>query len=101
MLNAKPEFDGGAKYQIEIIHNGKQVDYKDEFEGNPLRPDGVEIGFDTDPDDDKADYIYKTFNANALVTVDAATGKFVFEDKGTRVIMTRVQEKVYNYYGAF
>ena len=101
MLNAKPEFDGGAKYQVEIIHNGKHIDYSDEFEGNPLRPDGVELGFDTDPDDDKADYIYKTFNANALVTVDAASGKFVFEDKGTRVIMTRVKEKSYNYYGAF
>jgi len=101
MLNAKPEFDGGAKYQIEIIHNGKHVDYKDEFEGNPLRPDGVEIGFDTDPDDDKADYIYKTFNANALVSVNAGAGEFVFEDKGTRVIMTRVKEKAYNYYGAF
>jgi hypothetical protein len=101
MLNAKPEFDGGAKYQVEIIHNGKHIDYSDEFEGNPLRPDGVELGFDTDPDDDKADYIYKTFNATALVTVDAASGKFVFEDKGTRVIMTRVKEKSYNYYGAF
>lgn len=101
MLNAKPEFDGGAKYQVEIIHNGKHVDYNGDFEGNPLRPDGVEISFDTDPDDDKADYIYKTFNANALVTVDATSGKFVFEDKGTRVILTRVQEKQYNYYGAF
>lgn len=101
MLNAKPEFDGGAKYTVEITHNGKNVDYRDNFEGNPLRPDGVEISFDTDPDDDKADYIYKTFNANALVTVDATSGKFVFEDKGTRVILTRVQEKQYNYYGAF
>lgn len=101
MLNAKPEFDGGAKYQVEIIHNGKHVDYKDNFEGNPLRPDGVELGFDTDPDDDKADYIYKTFNANALVNVDATSGKFIFEDRGTRVILTRVQEKHFNYYGAF
>lgn len=101
MLNAKPEFDGGAKYTVEITHNGKNVDYRDNFEGNPLRPDGVEISFDTDPDDEKADYIYKTFNANALVTVDATSGKFVFEDKGTRVILTRVQEKQYNFYGAF
>lgn len=101
MLNAKPEFDGGAKYTVEITHNGKNVDYRDNFEGNPLRPDGVEISFDTDPDDEKAGYIYKTFNANALVTVDATSGKFVFEDKGTRVILTRVQEKQYNFYGAF
>lgn len=103
MLNAKPEFDGGAKYDVEIIHNGKAVTEAktDMFEGNPLQPNGVEIGFDTDPDDDTADYIYKTLNANALVSVDAASGKFIFEDKGTRVILTRLKKVEHNYYGAF
>jgi hypothetical protein len=103
MLNAKPEFDGGAKYDVEVIHQGKPVTdtNREMFEGNPLQPNGVEIGFDTDPDDDDSDFIYKTFNANALVSVDAASGKFVFEDKGTRVILTRVKKTEYNYYGAF
>ena len=101
MLNAKPEFDGGAKYEVEVIHQGKHVEYASTFEGNPLRPEGVDISFDPEPEDEDGDYIYKRFNANALLTVDAASGKFVFEDMGTRVILTRIKEKLYNYYDAF
>lgn len=104
MLNAKPEFDGGSKYNVEVIHNGEVVKgdvNPSVFNGNPLQPKGIEVSFDTDPDDDSADWEYMEFNANALVTVDAQAGKFVFEDKGTRVILTKVQTKNYNYLDAF
>jgi len=33
--------------------------------------------------------------------VDAAEGKFIFEDKGTRLILTKVKNKTYDYYSAF
>ena len=104
MLNAKPEFEGGSDYTIEIIHNGELVKgdiNPSVFNGNPLQPKGVEISFDTDPDDDNCDWEYKEFNANALVSVDAQAGKFVFEDKGTRLILTKVKNKTYDYFGAF
>lgn len=99
MLNAKPEFDGDTKYEVKIVHNGQEVDYKSEFRGNPLSPDGVEIGFDPDPEDEETDYIHKVFTASTLVTVK--NGQFVFEDKNTKIVLTRIQERQPNYWDAF
>lgn len=99
MLNAKPEFDGGSTYEIKVVHNGKEIDYQDTYRGNPLSADGVQVGFDTDPEDDNSDYIHKTFTANTLVTVK--DGHFIFEDKGTRVTLTRKVEKQPRYWDAF
>jgi hypothetical protein len=104
MLNAKPEFDGGSKYNVEVVHNGEVVKgdiNPSVFNGNPLQPKGIEVSFDADPDDDNVDWEYMEFNSNALVSVDAQAGKFVFEDKGTRLILTKVQSKSYNYLDAF
>lgn len=98
MLNAKPEFDGDTKYTVKILHEGREFEYG-EYRGNPLSPDGVEIGFDPEPDNELTEYIHKVFTANTLVTV--RNGEFVFEDKGTRIMMTRVIEKKSNYWDAF
>jgi hypothetical protein len=98
MLNAKPEFDGDTKYEVKIIHDGKEISYSGDYRGNPLSPDGVEIGFDPDPESDD-DFIHKVFTASTLVTVK--NGQFVFEDKGTRVMLTRKLEKPTNYWDAF
>jgi adenylylsulfate kinase-like enzyme len=98
MLNAKPEFDGDTKYEVKIIHDGKEVSYSGDYRGNPLSPDGVEIGFDPDPESDD-DFIHKVFTASTLVTVK--NGQFVFEDKGTRVMLTRKIETPTNYWDAF
>lgn len=103
MLNAKPEFDGGSKYNVEIVRNGEVVKgdvNPSVFDGNPLQPKGVEVSFDPDPDGD-TDWEYLHFNANALVSVDAVAGKFEFEDKGTRLILTKVKSKSYDYFSAF
>ena len=103
MLNAKPEFDGGSKYNVEIVRNGEVVKgdvNPSVFDGNPLQPKGVEVSFDPDPDGD-TDWEYFHFNANALVSVDAVAGKFEFEDKGTRLILTKVKSKSYDYFAAF
>jgi hypothetical protein len=99
MLNAKPEFDGETKYEVTIVHQGKDIDYKGDYRGNPLSPEGVEIGFDPDPLDSEADYIHKVFTASTLVTVK--NGQFVFEDKGTRIMLTRKEERKVNYWDAF
>jgi len=102
MLNAKPEFDSGTEYEMTIVHNGVEIDSRrDKFEGNPLQPKGVEIGFDSNPEDDGAEYVYKTFNANALVKVDANKGEFIFEDNGTQLTLTRIKKQQYRYYDAF
>ena len=99
MLNAKPEFDGATKYDVRIVHEGREIEYDSEFRGNPLSPDGVEIGFDPSPEDDDADYIHKVFTASTLVTVK--NGEFIFEDKGTRIMLTRKVEKQPRYWDAF
>lgn len=99
MLNAKPEFDGETKYDVKIVHEGKEIEYRGDYRGNPLSPDGVEIGFDPDPEDDDLDYVHKVFTASTLVTVK--NGEFVFEDKGTRIMLTRKVEKQPNYWAAF
>lgn len=98
MLNAKPEFDGDTKYEVKIVHQGKELQQQ-EFRGNPLSPEGVEIGFDPDPEDEDAEYVYKTFTATTLVTVK--NGQFVFEDKGTRILMSRKIESQPRYWDAF
>lgn len=98
MLNAKPEFDGDTKYEVKIFHEGKEFPQQ-EYRGNPLSPEGIEIGFDPEPENDAADYLYKVFNASTLVTVK--NGEFVFEDKGTRIVMSRKVEQQYRYWDAF
>jgi hypothetical protein len=99
MLNAKPEFDGASTYDIKVVHNNKEIDYQDTFRGNPLNADGVNVGFDPDPENADDDYVHKTFTANTLVTVK--DGHFIFEDKGTRVTLTRKVEKQPRYWDAF
>jgi len=102
MLNAKPEFDSGTEYEINIVHNGKKVEYgRGKFEGNPLQPKGIPVEFDTNPDDDDSDWEYKVFNPNTLVKVDANKGEFIFEDNGTTLTLTRVKKQSYRYYDAF
>ena len=62
--------------------------------------DGVSVGFDTDPESELGgDYIHKVFTANTLITVK--DGNFIFEDKGTRVTLTRKVEKQPRYWDAF
>lgn len=103
MLNAKPEFDTGTEYSIKIIHNGMEIkrSHLEKFEGNPLQPKGVQIEFDTDPDDDDSEYIWKTFKPDALIHVDGRKGEFTFQDNGTTVTLTRIEKVMYRMYDAF
>ena len=103
MLNAKPEFDSGTEYNVKIVHNGKEIKEprRDKFEGNPLQPKGVVIEFDSDPDDDNSEYIWKTFKPDALIHVDGRKGEFTFKDNGTTVVLTRIEKKTYHMYDAF
>jgi hypothetical protein len=103
MLNAKPEFDSGTEYTIKIVHNGREIKTprNDKFAGNPLQPKGVDIEFDSDPDDDNSEYIWKTFKPDALIHVDGRKGEFTFQDNGTTVTLTKIEKKTYHLYDAF
>lgn len=95
MLNAKPEFDGGSEYQMRLVRDG--VELTDEhihpvkWRGSPLNQDGVVLEYDPDPKNDDSDWVTLRFNSQSLVKVDAMKGSFIFEDQGSRLIMTRVQ----------
>jgi hypothetical protein len=103
MLNAKPEFDGGTEYSVKIVHNGVEIKQprRDKFEGNPLQPKGVEIEFDSDPDDDNSEWVWKVFKPDALIHVDGKKGEFTFQDNGTTVTLTRIEKVMYRMYDAF
>lgn len=102
MLNAKPEYDDGAKYEVTLVEHGKEVD-KDSispetWRGNPLAMKGVHIEYDTDPSNDEACWATASFTPENLINLNSQEGKFIFENKGSRLILTRVKDKVlYDY----
>ena len=102
MLNAKPEYDNGASYEICLLDEGKEISTSllDEstWRGNPLATAGVHVEYDPDPDDDDVSYKDFRFTPENLINVNSQEGKFIFESKGARLILTRVKEKaLYDY----
>lgn len=101
LLNAKPEFDNASSnYTVEVLYKGKRVDYKGDFRGNPLDPEGFDLGFNCDNEDDEEDgeYVGLSFTVSDLVTL--RNGTFIFENKDqkSRVILTRQEARRPNYY---
>jgi hypothetical protein len=101
MLNAKPEYDNGAMYEIKLISDGKEV-RKDDispeiWRGNPLAVKGINIEYDTDPDED-SEWEDLHFTPEHLINLNSQEGKFIFESKGARLILTRAKDKaLYDY----
>ena len=111
MLNVKPEFDGGNKFEVKVIRNGEELK-DDELEssqwsGNPLQSN-VRIHFKDyeDEKDEDGDYPWDwtsvMFSAADLTKIDSTAGKFVFVAKdGTTLVLNKVKEKSFSYYDAF
>jgi hypothetical protein len=102
MLNAKPEYDQGARYNIKLVDSGKEIPDNalgtDEWRGNPLAISGVYVEYDPDPNNDDAEWKDFRFMPEHLINLNSQEGKFVFESKGARLILTRVKEKaLYDY----
>lgn len=101
MLNAKPEFDGGSDYTVEVIHEGKPIHRRDEtWSGNPLGPKGVSIDYYLEVDDDDEDSSWNSvyLTQEHLKNIDIKNGKFVFGNDNTQVTLTKKKEIAYNYY---
>jgi hypothetical protein len=131
MLNSKPEFDEGNKYQIEMEVAGIQVEQKHletkEWSGNPLqtqvridykafedgRPYMESTGKRTSSveeapaivgsmDDDDWDWESAKFLPGDLTKIDPKVGKFIFMNKARqKLVLTRIKEKQSYYYDAF
>ena len=111
MLNVKPEFDSGNKFNIKLQLNGEDLQDTDlesqEWSGNPLQSQ-VSIhykSFEDEPDADgdlNWDWERLRFGAVDLKKIDSQTGKFVFVAKdGTTLVLNKIKEKSYSYYDAF
>jgi hypothetical protein len=101
MINAKPEFDTGSRYNLTVRINDVEWDTKDfspeTFDGNPLNENGIRIDYDTNPADNDADWKRITFDAKSLVKIDPAAGVFVFTDGAATLTMTKIKPKVFNF----
>jgi hypothetical protein len=118
MLNAKPEFNNGGKFETQLIVNGEPVkerNVRTEWNGNPLNgsitfgwysktdynfgggandEDFVAV---TSADEDDEFYNEITFTPNNIVKVDANDGKFTYQQGNVFCILTRKKEQGYNY----
>jgi SpoVK/Ycf46/Vps4 family AAA+-type ATPase len=114
MLNAKPEFDGGNVYSIQLDVAGQVLDEKlledKNWKGNPLQSainvdyKSVEEAKADDDDSVELDWEWERakFTNADIKKIDSANGKFVFLNKdGARLVLTKVKEKNYNYFDAF
>jgi len=101
ILNTKPEFDSGCNYDISLIVGGKELavtTHPEVFEGNPLAKT-VQISYDSDKDEDgDTQWITNRFSPHDLVKVDNNGARFIFENKGIRLMLTRIKAKTYNPY---
>ena len=104
ILNAKPEFDGGSEYKVEVMVKGKPIErFDNEWSGNPLGPKGVSIDYWAEPDEDADedesgswDSVYLT--QENLRNIDIKNGKFVFGKDECVITLTKKRDVAYNYY---
>jgi len=111
MLNVKPEFDGGNKYNVKLIKDGEELEGKslenDVWAGNPLQTE-VRVHYkdyeDEVAEDGEREWDWATvkFTASDLKKIDSGSGKFVFVNKeGLTLTLNKVKEKTYSYMDAF
>jgi hypothetical protein len=111
MLNVKPEFDSGNKYDVSLTVKGVPVENDNidnkQWKGNPLQAD-VDITFKVitpveSPDEDD-DYKWEQaeFKPSDLQKIDPQKGTFIFMNKdGEALTLVKVQEKHHYYMDAF
>lgn len=111
MLNVKPEFDEGNKFDVKVIREGEELKEgeleSNQWSGNPLQS-MVRVHYKKyeDEKDEDGDYDWNWENINFtsadLTKIDSSVGKFVFVAKdGTTLVLNKVKEKSFHYYDAF
>lgn len=99
MLNAKPEFNNGGKFECKLFMDGQEVkndDIRKEWSGNPLNSQ-VFFEWDPNPEGDEP-WVEIAFTPNQIVKVDAEEGRFTYQnEKGYICVLTRKKETGYNY----
>ena len=96
MLNAKPEFNNGGKFECKLLVDGEEIKTRHEWSGNPLTGT-VYFEWDPEPDNDDSEWKDVTFNPSHIVKVDATAGKFTYQSGTSIAILTRKKDQGYNY----
>lgn len=98
LLNAKPEFDQGCEYKLEFKDTDGVVRFSESWNGNPLGPDGINIYYDPDSDDEDAPYIDFRLKQNDLIDIRVKDGLFVFANERGTATLIKVKEVVHDYF---
>jgi hypothetical protein len=111
MLNVKPEFDSGNKFNIKVIKDGEEVKEEDmesaNWNGNPLQGNvsvHIKEYEDTIDDDGDSEWEWNTirFSPSDIKKIDSQQGKFIFANQeGIQLVLSKIKEKTYNLYDAF
>ena len=117
LLNAKPEFDGGSKYTVAVMHNGKPIEAVNPktWEGNPLSQSKVRVYFSSPPlvpkkrkdddgcelDADEDDWNDLAFGQEHLQQVLPQEGRFIYKQGETILTLTKHREERFVHWDAF
>lgn len=117
ILNIKPEYDGGARYKIEVYRDDRKADRSspEYWTGTPLTAKEISVSWyfksiknknldNENPappliaeDDDESGWNDSEFSSDDLVKFDTKKGLFIYEKKGVTVIIAREHEKYFNF----
>ena len=101
MLNAKPEYNSAATFDVQLFVSGIEITYdkndlRQEWRGNPLNG-SIDISWDPNPQSDE-DYKSSMFTPAHIKKVDADVGRFTYvNDLNETLILTRPKPTNYNY----
>lgn len=101
MLNAKPEYNDSAAFNIDkILVNGVEVKNTDSnrWHGNPLTKQIV-VTYDPNPKDSDSEWLSVCFYPNDIKKVDADSGTYTYVSRDGNVMLkiVRVKEEHYRY----
>lgn len=107
LLNAKPEFEGSHRFEIELEANG-QIFNKDTgnlspkiWEHNPLSRE-LYLEYDPEPDNVDSGWVDVIFNPSDLKQMDPEAGTFIFiNHDDIKVTLTRSRPTKFDYFSAF
>lgn len=101
MLNAKPEYNGASRFDVQLFIDSKLLSIEQltekSWRGNPLTG-VIHLEWDTDPKDDDSDWETSVFTPSNISKVDAQEGRFTYINDAKEVlVLTRQKETAYNY----
>lgn len=104
MLNAKPEFSESVKYDVQVVVKGKSLTNDNispvKWRGNPLISNGLDISYfiQEGKDEDEGNWHDVNMSQGDLQKIEPQNGRFVFAKDDVIVILSREQEKLFDYY---